>query len=464
MTVRAYIRVSGRHQVDGFSLGAQQAKCQAWATYQGLGDVVVYEDAGLSGRGDNRPGLQALLLDLVPGDVVVILSITRLARGGAVQLLTLVNSIREKGARLVFLSENIDTDNYTGRLMLTTFAGFAEMEVEQTRDRAMMGKTQAAQQGLYPHNPHNLRMGWATDEEGRIVEDEHAETVRRIIRQGRASYRQTADLLNREGVPTRNGLIGRWDVYQVQRIVTHAGYWTGEVIFRESSGGEQIVIPAPPLVSREEWEAAQRPRSANSVFRRPDLYPLTGHLSCACGHGLAGQRKDSQRGRKRFYEYYFCSPLRRGTATCPAWQKRSPCFPVAPLHQHARHVLAEAVANPTDPLKLALAWQGELPPDPHAKERADIAQRLDALLDLYLDNMVDRAIYAQRRQTFERRLEELAPPAPVAPVAMPARPDLAAAILASTNEEFAALLDLLEVRFVQCERDRVELQSYTPLG
>ena len=57
-----YIRVSTTEQgQDGHSLGAQRAKIEAYASLYDLELIEVIEDAGVSAKTLNRPGLQKAL-------------------------------------------------------------------------------------------------------------------------------------------------------------------------------------------------------------------------------------------------------------------------------------------------------------------------------------------------------------------------------------------------------------------
>ena len=59
MRAAAYLRVSTDEQANhGVSLAAQRAKVEAYAGLYGLELVAVVEDAGLSAKTLERPGLQ----------------------------------------------------------------------------------------------------------------------------------------------------------------------------------------------------------------------------------------------------------------------------------------------------------------------------------------------------------------------------------------------------------------------
>ena len=87
-----------------------------------------------SGKNTNRPQLKEMLGYIREGDVVVVESISRLARSTK-DLLQIVEQITGKGAEFVSLKEQIDTTTPQGRFMLTVFAALAELEREQTLQR-----------------------------------------------------------------------------------------------------------------------------------------------------------------------------------------------------------------------------------------------------------------------------------------------------------------------------------------
>jgi hypothetical protein len=70
-----YIRVSTAEQADsGLSLENQRARIEAQAVANGWRLITVYEDAGVSAKTLDRPGLQAALADLRAGRVLLALT------------------------------------------------------------------------------------------------------------------------------------------------------------------------------------------------------------------------------------------------------------------------------------------------------------------------------------------------------------------------------------------------------
>lgn len=469
MTPRIYLRVSTADQAErGFSLDAQREKALAWCRYEGLEGARLYPDAGLSGRRDDRPALTQLLRELQSGDVVIVYALSRLGRGGAIQLLSIIGQIRDAGARLVSLTEHIDTETSAGRLMLTILAALAELEVEQTRERTEAGRLEAARQGIYPHSSDSLPTGWMRDDGGRIVESPDADVVRLIFSQGRAPYNATAALLNAQGITGPRG--GRWQVPQVRRIVQYP-YWQGYLAYRQTVLPDQpaswIRIPAPGLVTQEVWQAAQRDARTNHAHKRPDKFPLTGHLLCACGTPLQGRDQGAgpsvpvTHNRRRAYT---CYPRVRRTDTCPSNGRSTRNWYTADeIADQVRNVLAAYLSDPNDPTHLHVLTGQPPVTDPHAEERADVDRRLTTLTRMQLDRAIEYSDYLALRAELTAQRDAI--PATSTPIRsdLPDLSDLAEAVRTSSNEALADLLDILDVT-LQIDENGVTLRSIRPFG
>lgn len=471
MTARIYLRVSTGLQAEkGFSLDAQREKALAWCRYEGLTDYQLYPDAGISGRLDERPALNQLLRDVQSGDVVVVYALSRLGRGGAVQMLSIIEQIKVRGARLVSLTEHIDTETSAGRLMLTILAALAELEVEQTRERTEAGRLEAARQGIYPHSSDSLPTGWKRGEDGRIVESEHADLVRLIFEQGQQPYERTAKMLTAQGIPTPRG--GKWEVVQVRRIVQFEGYWRGYLEYRSTvlpdAPETWIRIPAPALVSEAVWRAAQRDGRTNHRHKRPDKFPLTGHLLCQCGAKLMGRDQGAGPAVKPTHnrrKCYTCYARVRKSELCPTNGKSTRNWYTAEsIEAQVREVLGAYLTSPNDPANLHVLTGQPAPVDKHAAERADIERRLSALARMQLDQAIDYADYLSLRTELLRQREGLPVPMPEAAEPIAEMQHLAETVKNCPPEELADLLDILDVMLQMQEDGSVKLVSITPLA
>ena len=93
-----------------------------------------------------RPGMKRLLDYIEPGDTVVVWRIDRLGRSLS-DVLNTVTLLRDKGVKIQSLSDGIDPETTTGRLMLGMLATLAEYERELITERVNAGIAAAKQNG-----------------------------------------------------------------------------------------------------------------------------------------------------------------------------------------------------------------------------------------------------------------------------------------------------------------------------
>lgn len=105
-----------------------------------------------SGKNTEREQLKALLNFCRKGDTVITESISRIARNTK-DLLSIIDTLNQKGVHFVSLKENIDTSTPTGKFMLTVFGAIAELERENILERQREGIAIAKERGAYQGKP-----------------------------------------------------------------------------------------------------------------------------------------------------------------------------------------------------------------------------------------------------------------------------------------------------------------------
>ena len=101
----------------------------------------------MSGRaGTKRQAFEAALAFLRPDDQLVVWKIDRLGRSLR-EMLETAHRLQEQNVRLRSLTENIDTESATGRLMFNFLGTIAEYFLDLNRERTMEGLRAALARG-----------------------------------------------------------------------------------------------------------------------------------------------------------------------------------------------------------------------------------------------------------------------------------------------------------------------------
>jgi DNA invertase Pin-like site-specific DNA recombinase len=137
-----YLRVS---KTDGSQTTDLQRDALITA---GVGEDHLYEDRA-SGKLDARPGLDAALKALRPGDTLVVWKLDRLGRDLR-HLVNMIHDLEKKQVGFKVLSghgASIDTTTPAGKLVFGIFAALAEFERELISERTKAGLAAARARG-----------------------------------------------------------------------------------------------------------------------------------------------------------------------------------------------------------------------------------------------------------------------------------------------------------------------------
>lgn len=138
--------------------GSQSTDLQCDALLSaGVSDKHIYQDL-VSGKNDERSGLENCLKALREGDTLIVWKLDRLGRN----LHHLVNTVHDLTARGIGLKvltghgAAIDTTTAAGKLVFGIFAALAEFEREMIRERTLAGMASARARGRKGGRPHKM--------------------------------------------------------------------------------------------------------------------------------------------------------------------------------------------------------------------------------------------------------------------------------------------------------------------
>ena len=117
----------------------------------------IYQDLA-SGRKDDRPGLNACLKALQPGNTLVVWKLDRLGRN-LKHLVSMVDELNQLKVGLKVLAgtgAQIDTTTSNGRLVFGIFAALAEFEADLIRERTLAGLAAARSRGRLGGRPRKM--------------------------------------------------------------------------------------------------------------------------------------------------------------------------------------------------------------------------------------------------------------------------------------------------------------------
>lgn len=318
---------------DFNTLDAQRESAEAYIKSQeGEGWVCLpdrYDDGGYTGGNMERPALKALIRDIEAGKVncVVVYKVDRLSRS-LMDFAKMLEVFERKRVAFVSVTQQFNTTNSMGRLMLNVLLSFAQFEreliSERTRDKMAASRRKGKWGGgLAP-------LGYDNDRNGRriVVNEDEADRVRAIFELyiEFQSIIQTIKELDRRGwknklTVTKSGKErgGRYfDKGALFKLLTNVTY-LGKVRYKDEihEGEHEAIVPI------ELWEKVQKQlkhngRTGGVMIRNQFGALLKGLMRCVCCDCAMTPNHTTRAGNKR-YRYYVCAAAqKRGWHTCPS--------------------------------------------------------------------------------------------------------------------------------------------------
>jgi len=308
-----YARVSKAYHLDDerITIAAQLADGEAYCDEHGYTIVGRYVDkdkyrsrgkmVNPSGARKDRPAYRAMLKAARARefDVIVAWKEDRLYRGmyAALPLVEVLDE-RRHDLTVELVKENFD------RSMLEIKAAIAKIELDNIRDRMIMGRRVRLERGEVPGGP--TRYGYDKKARHLVINETEAQVVRQVFDwhiQGENNMEIRRRLNGSPDMPSpRNGKV--WSKATINNVLTFEGYAIGE--YTTTLDGEEFIIPCPPIIPAGTWEKAQETRERNKVYRGRNVkedYLCRGMIVCPCGWRWTARTcwGGRQRGRSGYY-------------------------------------------------------------------------------------------------------------------------------------------------------------------
>jgi site-specific DNA recombinase len=260
-------------EIEFNSLEAQRSICSAYISSQRPNGWVEcpkpYEDAAQSGGTLDRPALQCLLSDIECGliDVVVIYKLDRITRT-LLDFVRLIDLFNRFGVTFVSVTQNFDTADSTGRLILNVLLTFAQFEREIAGDRLRDKFGAMRERGMFVggHPP----FGYDIVDKKLVVNREEADVVRYLFSRFAegVSYGHLEKECAERGFRRRPRITKR-GLYLPERRIEAGGihYMLGSpnYIGMVQHKGRVFEGVHEPIVATELWEKVQKLRNERRV-------------------------------------------------------------------------------------------------------------------------------------------------------------------------------------------------------
>ncbi|WP_239705595.1 recombinase family protein [Mammaliicoccus sp. R-M63] len=363
--VGIYVRVSTEMQSsEGYSIDGQINQIREYCQFHHFEVTAIYADRGISGKSMNRPELQRMLKDANEGhiDCVMVYKTNRLARNTS-DLLKIVEDLHKQNVEFFSLSERMEVNTSSGKLMLQILASFSEFERNNIVENVFMGQTRRAQEGYYQGN---LPLGYdkIPDSKHELMINQHEANIVKYIFESYAKghgYRKIANALNHKGYVTKKG--NPFSISAVTYILSNP-FYVGKIQFakykdwndkrRKGLNDKPVIAEGKhtPIISQTLWDKVQARKK--QVSEKPQVHGkgtnlLTGIIHCPqCGAPMAASNTTNtlKDGTKKRIRYYSCSNFRnKGSKVCSANSVRADVIEKYVMDQILEIVRSDKVIN-----------------------------------------------------------------------------------------------------------------------
>lgn len=307
--VALYCRVSSDDQRERDTIENQIEILRTYIEMKESLDIYnEYLDNGISGTipFNERPGGSILLADAQKGlfDTILVWKIDRFGRD-TLSGLNAVEMLRKYDIEIISVTEPFDLNTPTGRFQFITYLNMAELERNNILDRMYLGATRAAKKGKWLGGI--VPYGYVVNKDGFLeINEVEADIIRSIFNLYLNENMSSLDIavyLNNLDIPSScgegkgkrtKGITGKWRSSSIQRILSNTTYYGVHSYGKRGSRRKELIYrEVPGIVSKEDWDNAQKIKKENLLFssrnNKKREYLLRGLINCShCGKKFYG--------------------------------------------------------------------------------------------------------------------------------------------------------------------------------
>ncbi len=274
----------------------------------------IYADEGMTGTSTKkRENFRRMIIDAENGliDLILTKEVSRFARN-TVDTLTFTRELKKRGIYVIFLNDNINTQDNDGELRLSIMATIAQDESRKTSERVKWGQKRRMEQGVV----YGRDMLGYTVRGGKLyLNEEEAEIVRLIFHkftdEGKGTHVIASELREAGIRPMR---VKEWSNTVILRLLRNEKYvgdlcqkktYTPDYLSHEKKynrGAEEKVYirdhhPEIAIIDRDLWDRTQaelerRSPSPETKSKHSNRYWCSGKLWCGeCGGRFISRSK-----------------------------------------------------------------------------------------------------------------------------------------------------------------------------
>lgn len=342
LKVAAYARVSTD---EAEQLNSYKTQCDYYTTYiQGKPEwefVGLYADEGITGTSaKRRKEFQRLIRDAMDGkiDLILVKSVSRFARN-TVDSLQTVRKLRDKGVKIYFEKENIDSLDAKCDMILSIYSSLAEEESRSISTNIRWAHQKKVERGEVVLNFNNI-YGYQQDENKNVtIKIQEAEVVREIYHKYLIGYsiRRIIRELKENEIKSPLGS-SKWSSSTIKGILESEKY-IGDVILQKTykrdfltqrrvrntgqAPQKYVENNHPAIIDKLTWNAVQaeierrnslRSTEATGKGRYDMRYAFSGVIEC--GECNSNFRRHNYTNGNKIERTWACKEHLKGNKYC----------------------------------------------------------------------------------------------------------------------------------------------------